>query len=138
MKITTKMLGDELYETFTETGISTHVDMRPPAEKMHQSPVELLLSSLSACGAVDIVSMLKKRRKEILNFEIITEGTRRNQTPKSFTSIHCHYKITSHNVTDEELQKVAKLSLEKYCSVAATLNSTITFSSEIIIPNDQH
>jgi putative redox protein len=89
---------------------------------------------LSACGAVDIVSMLKKRRKEILDFEIVTQGTRRTQTPRSFTAIHCHYKITSNNVNDEELQKIAKLSLEKYCSVAATLNSTITFSSEIIIP----
>jgi putative redox protein len=132
MRITTKMIEDEVYEAVTEEGIPVTIDMRPKAEKKNQGPVEMLLSSLSACGAVDIVLMLKKRKKTIISFTIDTEGKRRDEIPRSFTQIHCHYKVVSPDVNEDELLKVSKLSLEKYCSVAASLNAKIDFSVEVI------
>lgn len=132
MRIVTKMIDDEVYEAVTENGIPVTIDMRSLSVKQNQSPVELLLSSLSACGAVDIALMLKKRRKTIESFIIETEGTRRDEVPRAFTAIHCVYKVTSPDINEEELYKTAKLSLEKYCSVAASLKSTITFSVEVI------
>jgi putative redox protein len=132
MKVITKMIEDEVYEAVTEDGIAATIDMRSKPQKKNQGPVEMLLSSLSACGAVDIVLMLKKRKKTILSFVIETEGTRREETPRSFTAIHCKYIITSPDVTEEELTKIAKLSLEKYCSVAASLNAQIDFSVKIL------
>jgi putative redox protein len=134
MKIVTKMVEDELYESFTADGIKTTIDMRPLPAKQHQSPVENLLSSLAACGAVDIIVMLKKRKKTILDFTIETEGTRRDTPPRSFTKIHCKYIISSPDVTSDEFEKTAKLSLEKYCSVADSLKAEITFSIEIKRP----
>ena len=128
------MLEDELYEASNAYGNKVMIDMRKSPLKQGQSPVELLLSSLAACGAIDIVVMLKKRRKTIVAFSIDTEGIRRAETPRSFTSIHCIYRITSPDVTEEELTKTARLSLEKYCSVAASLKSEITFSVEIMRP----
>ncbi len=125
------MLDDEVYEAVSEDGFTSTIDMRDQKERKNQNPVELLLSSLSACGAVDIVLMLKKRRKTIDDFKIETTGTRREQTPKAFTKIHCHYIITSKDVTHDELYKVAQLSLEKYCTVASSLKSEITFSVEV-------
>jgi putative redox protein len=132
MNITTEMLEDELYQASTSDGRSVTIDMR--SEKKHQNPVELLLSSLSACGAVDIVEMLKKRKKSIQKFTIETSGVRRETPPRSFTQIHCRYIITSPDVNEDELKKCAKLSLEKYCSVADSLKSKIEFSVEVIRP----
>jgi len=131
MKIITRMLEDEVYEASNEAGHSVTIDMREAALKQHQSPTELLLSSLAGCGAVDIVVMLKKRKKIIDDFTIETVGIRRDETPRKFTDIHCKYVITSPDVKEEELHKIANLSLEKYCSVAATLNSHIHFTVEI-------
>lgn len=128
MKIVTKMLEDELYEASNSFGNTVNIDMRKPGDKSGQSPVELLLSSLSACGAVDIVAILKKRKKTILAFSIETEAQRRESPPRSITHVHCKYLITSPDVTEEELSKVAKLSIEKYCSVAASLKSAMTYS----------
>lgn len=133
-KITTLMYGDELYEASNEHGQKVRVDMRPKALKEGQSPTELLLSALAGCGAVDIVMMLKKRRKSIDRFEIITEGFRQETHPRYFTRIHTHYRITSPDVEQEELHKVAGLSLEKYCSVGGSLKSELTYSVEIIRP----
>lgn len=131
MKIITRMLEDEVYEASTVSGHSITIDMREASLKKNQSPVELLLSSLSACGAVDIVLILKKRRKNIQEFTVETTGVRREDAPRRFTDIHCKYIITSPDVSEDELNKVAALSLEKYCSVAATLNSKITYSVEV-------
>lgn len=134
MKMVTRMLEDELFEASNVYGNTVSIDMRKSPYKQGQSPVELLVSSLAACGAVDIVMMLKKRRKSIQAFTIETEAKRANGTPRLLTHIHCKYCITSTDVTAEELHKIAKLSLEKYCSVGATLKSEITFSVDITRP----
>ncbi|MCS6974656.1 MAG: OsmC family protein [Cyclobacteriaceae bacterium] len=134
MKIITRMLEDEVYEAANAAGHTVRIDMRDASVKQNQSPVELLLSSVSACAAVDIVIMLKKRRKMIHDFTIETTGVRKDDPPRRFTDIHCLFIITSPDVTEEELHKVSALSLEKYCSVAATLNSKITFSVQVVRP----
>jgi putative redox protein len=134
MKIITRMIEDEVYESATSDDVRVTIDMRALPEKKNQSPVEMLLSSLSACGAVDIVAMLKKRKKTIDRFMIETEGIRRSETPRAVISVHCKYIITSPDVTEEELFKTAKLSLEKYCSVASSMKATIGFSVQVIKP----
>jgi putative redox protein len=126
------MLEDEVYEATSESGNTVRVDMRKVEERKGQSAPELLLSAVAGCGAVDIVVILKKRKKTITDFVIETTGIRREETPRRFTSIHCKYIVTSPDVSEEELHKVAALSLEKYCSVAATLNCKVNFSVEVI------
>lgn len=133
MKIITTMLEDELYESVNENGNKATIDMRKAEDKMHQSPVETLLSAVAACGAVDIVLMLKKRRKTIQKFVIETVGQRQPEAPRYFTHIHCKYIIYSPDVNKEELNKVAGLSLEKYCSVATSLKATITYEVEVML-----
>jgi putative redox protein len=128
------MIEDEVYVSTNELGHDVTIDMRKAELKKNQSPVELLLSALGGCGAVDITIMLKKRKKTIIDFVTETVGERRSDHPKSFTNINCHYKITSPNITKEELEKVAKLSLEKYCSVADSLKAKVTFSVEVVRP----
>ena len=134
MKITTTMLGDELFESRNENGYAVTIDARKREEQQHQSPVEIVLSAVGACGAVDIVIMLKKRKKTINKFVIETNGIRQETAPRYFTKIHCKYIVTSPDVAQEELHKTAALSLEKYCSVASSLKAEITFSVEVIRP----
>jgi len=128
------MLGDELYESSTVHQHTVRTDTRPEGKKTGQSPVELLLSALAGCAAVDIVVMLKKRRKTLVRFEIVTEGTRQETVPRFFTRIHSHFIITSPDVETEELDKVAGLSLLKYCSVGGSLKSELTYSVEVRRP----
>ena len=134
MKVTTLMLEDELYESTAESGSQVRSDMRPTGIKTGQSPTELLLSALAGCSAVDIVSMLKKRRKTVVKFEIELEGTRQETTPRYYTRIHSHFRVTSPDVTAEELEKVTGLSVHKYCSVGASLKSELTYSVEVVRP----
>ena len=134
MAITTRMLDTELYEASNTEGHTVRIDMREAGAKKGQSSTELLQSSLAGCSAVDIVIILRKRKKTIIDFVIETTGTRRDEAPRRFTEIHNTYIVTSPDVTEVELTKAAALAIEKYCSVAATLNCKITFSVKIIRP----
>jgi putative redox protein len=128
------MLEEEVYEASNAHGHSITMDMRDASLKRNQSPPELLLSALAGCGAVDIVIMLKKRRKSIHQFTIETTGVRRDDSPRKFTDIHCKFIVVSPDVTEEELQKTARLSIERYCTVASSLNSHIHIAVEVIRP----
>ncbi len=126
------MISDEVFEAVNENGNKVLIDMRKVEERKSQSPTELLLSALAACGAVDVVLMLKKRRKTVNDLVVDTTGVRQESAPRYFTSIHCHYILTSPDSTEEELIKIVELALGKYCSVATSLKSKITFSVGIV------
>lgn len=129
------MIEDEIFESISENGHRIRIDMRKSDVQENQSPVELLLSAVAGCGAVDIVSMLRKRKRTIARFEIESTGARHDEIPRRFTKIHCHYKLTSPDANEQELYKLAKLSLEKYCSVASSLKAEITFSVSVVSGN---
>lgn len=132
MKIETRFIEDEVYESVNPLGHATRIDMRAQDIKAAQSPTELLLSALSGCAAVDIILMLRKKRKTIIDFKVETEGKRNETPPRYFTDIHCKFILHSPDTNEEDLYKVSKLSLEKYCSVASSLKSNISFSVEVI------
>ena len=70
MKTTTTLLGDYEFEAENPSGHKIHIDMRPAEEKTGQSPTELLLSGLSGCAAVDLVQMLKKRKRTVNGLKV--------------------------------------------------------------------
>ena len=134
MKTITKIIEDYVYETTNENGNKISIDMREDHEKSSLSPTELILGAVSACVAVDIVSILKKKKKEVVDFKIETSGIRLEKHPRAFTQIHSRYVLTSPNTTETELDKIAKLALYKYCSVASSLKAKIEYSVEVINP----
>ncbi|EPR70540.1 OsmC/Ohr family protein [Cyclobacterium qasimii M12-11B] len=125
------MIADREYETVNPEGNKVQMDMYNGEEKKNQSPMELLLSGLAGCSAVDAVLMMKKKRKLVKNFEIKAEGLRNEGTPAFYKSIHLHFILTSPDATELEFDKVVKLAVEKYCSVASSLKSDISYSTEL-------
>ncbi len=123
MKTTTTLLGDYQFEAVNENGNVVQIDMRPAEEKQGQSPTELLLSALAGCASVDLVQMLKKRKRTVSNLSVVTEGDRREEHPKGFTNISLHFILDSPDVTQEEFEKLGHMAATKYCSVAGSLSA---------------
>ena len=134
MKVELSYKGDKEFVSVNETGNKVEIDMLPPEEKKHQSPTQLLLSALVACASVDIVSMIKKKRKTFIDLKGTAEGERGDKHPKGFISIHLNYKITSPDLTDKEASAIVDLATMKYCSVGASVSAEQTHSFEIIRP----
>lgn len=135
MKVTLEYKSDQEYRSINESGNVVDIDMFAE-DKQAQSPTQLLLSGVVACAAVDIVSMIKKKRKTLVDFKGSAEGERRDEHPRKFVKIHIHYDLTSPDLTDEEAEKVIGLAVVKYCSVAASLDPDIelTHGHTIIRP----
>ncbi len=133
-KINLKMTADKEYESVNESGNRIGIDMYDPGNKQHQSPMELLLSALAGCSAVDAVQMMKKKRREVTSFDIEATGERNDGIPAYYTSIHLKFTLTSPDATAQEFEKVVKLAVEKYCSVASSLKPPISYSSEVLRP----
>ncbi len=134
MKIDLKYKGDEEFTSINQNGNKAEIDMRAADQKQHQSPTELLLSAVGACAAVEIVSMVKKRRKTFVDLNAEISGERRDEHPRGFTKIHLKYIITSPDLTDEEAERIVDLATTKYCSVAGSLSAEQTHSFEIKRP----
>ncbi|MCR9252141.1 MAG: OsmC family protein [bacterium] len=133
MKVSLNYVSDKEFETENESGNKLMIDMLDPESKNHQSPTQLLLSAIAACAAVDIVSMVKKKRKTFVNLEAEIEGTRAENHPRKFTEIHVKYILTSPDMTNEDFNKVVSLAVENYCSVASTVNEStkLTHTGEV-------
>lgn len=125
------MVADREYESVNESGNKVSIDMYDAEDKKHQSPMELLLSALAGCASVDAALMMKKKKKEITGLKVDAEGIRNEGIPAYYTTIHLKFMLTSPDATPEEFQKVVKLAVEKYCSVASSLKSEITYSSMV-------
>ena len=84
-------------------------------------PMQTLLMGLGGCGGVDIVSILKKQKQEITDFNMVIEGEReQGKEPSLWKKVHINFYFTG-NVDAEKAEKAVALSLNKYCSVAETL-----------------
>ncbi len=123
--ITTTFIDDYKFQSVNDHGNVNNIDMLPAEEKEYMSPTESLLSSVSACASVDLVQMLKKRKKTVVGLTVEADGERRETHPRGFTEITLRFIIESPDVKQEEFEKLAHLAATKYCSVAATLSATI-------------
>jgi putative redox protein len=130
--VTVRMKEDHEYEAINSQGIAVQIDMYDPEEKKAQSPMDLVLSALGSCASVDAVLMMKKKRRTVEDFYVEVEGVRNEGVPAFFTDIHLKFILVSPDAKELEFEKVIALAVDKYCSVASSLKSTITYSTEII------
>lgn len=85
------------------------------------TPMEMLLLALGGCTAVDVVSILKKKRERVTGYRVEVSGTRRDEHPRAFTRMEVRHVVTGKGVSEKSVAQAVELSETKYCSVAATL-----------------
>lgn len=98
------------------------------------TPMELLLIALGSCTAVDVISILKKKRQNVTDYRVEVSGQRREEHPHSYTHLNVKHIVRGHGVSAQAVESAIELSDTKYCSVAATLRGTaeISTSYEIV------
>ncbi len=91
-------------------------------------PMELLLMGLLGCTAMDVVSILKKKRQAVQDLRIFATAEQASETPHFFTKIHLEY-VAYGDVTEEALARAIFLSEDRYCSASATLKGKTEITS---------
>ncbi len=125
------------FETFDEAGQSMKMDI-PEDQGGHGNgvrPMQALLSALGGCSGVDVVMILKKQKETLDHYEMVISGERAvGKEPALWETIHIVFKLKG-SMSKEKAEKACALSIDKYCSVAATLRAAgavITWEVEIL------
>ncbi|MGQ9618413.1 MAG: OsmC family protein [Candidatus Aminicenantia bacterium] len=97
-------------------------------------PMELALIALGGCTAMDVISIMKKKKQDLRGFEIKIIGKRAEEHPKVYTDIKLHYIFKGKNLSEEACKRSIELSHGKYCSLGAMLSKSakIEYTWEII------
>jgi len=85
------------------------------------TPMELLLIALGGCTAVDVESILKKKRQQVTGYRVEVRGSRREEHPRAYTRVEVRHVVRGRGVSEAAVASAVELSETKYCSVAATL-----------------
>jgi putative redox protein len=96
-------------------------------------PKPLMMAALAGCTGMDVVSILKKMRVELDDFNVFVEGDLTEEHPKKYTQMHVIYEFKGKNLPEEKLQKAVNLSEERYCGVSAMYRKAFGITSEIKI-----
>ena len=97
------------------------------------SPVELLLVAAATCTASDVVVILKKQRAALHSLEIAVAGTRRETEPRRYTAMHFRFAVRGDGADEAKTRRAIELSLEKYCSVVASLAPDIRVTYDVTL-----
>jgi putative redox protein len=132
-KATVRYAGDEF---FIGTPPSGHAQLMDSKGDRHAAPtpMEMLLVSVAGCTAVDVISILQKKRQDVTDYNVEITGTRADEHPRKYTAFHVHHIVHGRSVSADAVERAIELSDTKYCSVAATVRPTaeITTTYEII------
>lgn len=91
-------------------------------------PMELLLIGVGGCSGMDVISILKKKKQDVRSLEINVDGKKADEHPMKYTAIDIEFVITGRNISEEAVKRAIQLSMDKYCSVKATLEGIATVS----------
>lgn len=89
-------------------------------------PSELIPIALAGCTALDVISILRKKRQDVSRYEVRASGTQQDDRPNAFTRIDIVHVVEGPSIDVEAVRRAIELSVTKYCSVGATLSSGAT------------
>jgi len=88
-------------------------------------PMELIAISLAGCTAMDVISILRKKRQDITDFEVHVDAPRTEEHPKVFTRATIEYLVTGHGVEEKAVVRAIELTSQSYCPVQAMLGKVM-------------
>ena len=136
-KATLHFAGDDFFVAISPSGHALTVETNS-ARSSAATPMELLLIALGGCTAVDVISILRKKREQVTDYRVEVSGTRRDEHPRKFTRMEVRHILCGRGISERAVAQAIELSETKYCSVAATLRPGVEIiSSYEIIEDDQ-
>lgn len=102
-------------------------------ENQGPTPKPLLMVSLGGCTGMDVISIARKMRQDVTDFEMEITGDISDEFPKEYTAIHIIYRFKGTNLEMEKLEKAVNLSQERYCGVSEVLRKALNLTYEIVM-----
>ena len=89
-------------------------------------PAELIPLAIAGCTAMDVISILRKKRQSVSGYQVSASGSQQDGHPNAFTRIDVVHAFDGEAIDVEAVRRAVELSATKYCAVGATLSSGLT------------
>ena len=113
---------DATFDGLAHSGHTIPLD-GDPAHADGASPMEVVLIALCGCTAIDVISILKKKREPFRGLTVSAVAEQAAEPPRVFTDVKLTYRVTG-AVSHKAMEDAVHLSETKYCSVAAMVSKT--------------
>ena len=88
-------------------------------------PMELMAISLAGCTAMDVISILRKKRQDVKSYEVKVHADQEDQHPHVFTHAVIEYLVSGHDVDEAAVIRAIELSAKRYCPAQSMLNKVM-------------
>lgn len=88
-------------------------------------PIELMAVSLAGCTAMDVISILQKKRQQVTAFDVHVHADQASEHPRVFTDVVIDYEITGHDVDEAAVLRAIELSAVRYCPAQNMLDKVV-------------
>ena len=100
-------------------------------------PMEMIALGLASCIAMDVLSILQKKRQQMTQFEVKVDAPRSAEYPKVFTSAVITYVVTGRNVDETAVLRSIELTATKYCPAQIMLGQAFPMELHYEIYEDE-
>ena len=108
----------DMTATFTD---GYRLQMSGPADAEGTTPMELLLAGAAGCTAMDVVTILKKKREPLEGLELEISAEQADGYPYVYTRGKIVYIVKGEGVSPKAVQQAIDLSQKTYCSASIML-----------------
>ena len=88
-------------------------------------PMELMAMSLAGCTAMDVLSILQKKRQDVVDFEVKVHTESADTYPKIWVKTVVEYVVTGRDIDPAAIERAMDLSRERYCPAQNMLNKVV-------------
>lgn len=142
MKTSIAWQGNRVFNGLSNSGRLVEMDADASLGGTHSGagPMELIAMGLAGCMAMDVISILEKKRQQVTSFEVNVDAPRSTEYPKVFTSALLTFVVSGRRVDEEALLRSIELAATKYCPAHAMLSRAfpITLGYEIFEEDGTH
>jgi putative redox protein len=100
-------------------------------------PMEMVALGLASCTGMDVISILRKKRQQVSQFEVRVNAPRSPEHPKVFTRALITYIVTGTNIDEVAVVRSIELSMTKYCPVQVMLSQAFPMELHYEIYEDE-
>ena len=133
--MTAKIKWLENQKIVGESGTGHSVVMDSIDSNKGVGPMEMILLGVGGCTSIDVLSILKKSKQDVIDFEVRVEAEREEKHPRVFQEVNIRYIIKGRKISESHVERAIELSTEKYCGASITLGRSGTkmkYTHEIV------
>ena len=132
MTVKARLEWKEKMQFVGQAGDSPSVILDNPDGKTGPTPMEMVLMGIAGCTAMDVISIMRKKRADVTGFQINITGERAEDHPKRYTKILIEFVLEGKSLSPKEVERSIELSTTKYCSAIGSMSAPVETSYRIV------